>query len=57
MTSTALPDAGPHGGGHVGGCMALGDPPYGIVVYAWTLLDPCNNLMVRIYNLIIIKTR
>jgi hypothetical protein len=28
------PDAGPHGGGHIGGCPLPGDPPYGIIVDA-----------------------
>jgi hypothetical protein len=26
------PDASPHGVGHMGGCLPLRDPPYGIVV-------------------------
>jgi hypothetical protein len=51
------PDASPHGGGHMGGCPPPGNPPYGIVVDVWALLEPCNNLEVRIYKLTIIETR
>jgi hypothetical protein len=50
-------DASPHDDGHVRVCPSLVDPPYGIVIDVWALLDPSNSLMIRIYNLTIIKTR
>jgi hypothetical protein len=53
----APPDVGPHSDDHVGGCPPPRDPLYSIVVDVWVLLDPCNNLTVRIYNLSIIKIR